>query len=162
MYGGRGGTARTAGPPPGQSARPVTPAEREARWTTWVRFAIEAASEDEARAVTGQALAGLDRELPLRGDPAIGPFDLRDGIWVATVEPDLTRLPSIEPDDAPTRCSYVASHFGTGVLWTSHGTERQAKRDWPPDIWSRRPGQDDVLLHPALQAVMIWCAAKQA
>jgi hypothetical protein len=52
-----------------------------------VRFAIEVASEApseaEARAVTGQALAGLDMGLALHGEPAIAPLGLRDGIWVA-------------------------------------------------------------------------------
>src|SRR5689334_7250341 len=47
----------------------VTPVEREARWTLFVRFAIEAASEAEARVVVREGLAGLDGDLPLRGDP---------------------------------------------------------------------------------------------
>ena len=44
------------GIPPGQSAGAMTPAEREARWALLVRFAIEAASEAEARAILSQAL----------------------------------------------------------------------------------------------------------
>ena len=99
-------------------------------------------------------------ELPLRGEPTIQPLGLRDAIWVATAEPDLTGLQSIEPDDAATRVRYVSSSFGTDVLWTVRATGRQAKWEWPPDIWSRRPGQDDVLLHPAVHAVIIWCEAK--
>ena len=51
-----------------------------------MRFAVEVASEApseaEARAVTGQALAGLDMGLALHGEPAIAPLGLRDGIWV--------------------------------------------------------------------------------
>jgi hypothetical protein len=42
-----------------------------------VRFAIGAASEAEARAILGQALASLDRELPLHGEPTIAPLRLR-------------------------------------------------------------------------------------
>jgi hypothetical protein len=38
------------GVPPGSAARTDTPAEREAHWDLFVRFAIEAASEDKARA----------------------------------------------------------------------------------------------------------------
>jgi hypothetical protein len=53
--------------PPGGSAGIMTPAEREARWALSVRFAIEAANEAGARAILGQALARLDRELPLQG-----------------------------------------------------------------------------------------------
>jgi hypothetical protein len=138
----------------------MTPAEREAHWALTVRFAIEAASEAEARAIVRQALASLDRELPLQGEPTIAPLRLRDGIWVATLKPDLTVLPLIEPDDAPNRCRYVSSHFGTDVLWGSRVAEHGVRWDWPPDIWSRRSGRDDVLLHPAVRAVMIWCEAQ--
>jgi hypothetical protein len=59
--------------PPGESAGTMTPAGREARWALSVRFAIEAASEAEARAILGQALTGFDRELPLQGEPTIAP-----------------------------------------------------------------------------------------
>jgi hypothetical protein len=47
----------------GQPVSIMTPAEREARWTLWSRFAIEAGSPEEVRAITGQALAGLEMEL---------------------------------------------------------------------------------------------------
>jgi hypothetical protein len=145
---------------PGQAGSAISPAGREARWTLWLRFAIKAASQEEARSVTDQALAGLDMELPLRGEPTIRPLGLRDGIWVAIAEPDVTGLQSIEPDDAAMRVRYVSGHFGTDVLWTVRVTGQQAKWEWPPDIWSRRPGRDDVLLHPAVQAVIIWCEPK--
>jgi hypothetical protein len=149
------------GIPPGQSAGAMTPAEREARWALLVRFAIEAASEAEARAILSQALTSLDRELPLQGEPTIAPLRIRDGIWVATLMPDLTVLASVEPDDAPNRCRYVSSHFGVDVTWMSRDAKQGARWDWPPDIWSRTL-QDDVLLHSAVQAVMIWCEASTA
>jgi hypothetical protein len=115
----------------------MTPAEREARWALLVRFAIEAADQAEARAIVDRALTSLERELPLAGEPTIAPLRIRDGIWVATLVPDLTVLASVEPDDARNRCRYVSS----------------------PDIWSRSHA-DDTLLHPAVQAVMIWCEAR--
>lgn len=145
--------------PLGESAGSMTPAEREARWALSVQFAIEASSEAEARAIFSQALTRLDRDLPLQGEPTITPLRLRDRIWVATLMPDLTVLASVEPDDATNRCRYVSSHFGVGVTWMSRDTEHAARWDWPPDIWSRSP-EDDVLLHPAVQAVMILCEAK--
>jgi hypothetical protein len=146
--------------PPGQSAGTMTPAEREARWALSVRFAIEAASEAEAGAILGQALTSLDRELPLQGEPTMAPLRVRGGIWVATLMPDLTVLASVEPDDARNRCRYVSSYFGVGVTWMSRDTRHGERWDWPPDIWSRSP-RDDVLLHPAVQAVMIWCEASK-
>jgi hypothetical protein len=147
------------GAAPGESASTLTPAEREARWVLSARFAIEAASEAEARAILGQALASLDAELPLLGEPTTAPLRRRDGIWVATLVPDLTVLASVEPDDARNRCRYVSSRFGVGVTWMSRGTKDGERWDWPPDIWSRSP-EDDVLLHPAVQAVMILCEAR--
>jgi hypothetical protein len=152
-----------AGTPPRQSAG-LTPAEREARWTLWVRFAIEAASEDAAGAVLSQALVGLNEGPPLRGEPVIHPRHRHsDDIWVAEVAPDLTHLPVIDPDDAKTRCSFVLGHFPGRATWTvPQNTEREAKYEWPLDIWQRQPGRDDVLLHRAVRAVMIFCAAKQA
>lgn len=138
----------------------MTPAEREARWRLYVRFAIEAVSEDETRAVLGQALAQLQPELPLRGEPVVHPRHRRNlgDIWVAEAEPDLAHMQVIDPDDAKTRCRFVEGHFPSGVSWSlPQNIEREAKYEWPPDIWQRQPGQDDVLLHPAVRAVTISC-----
>ena len=145
--------------PPGESTGPMTPAERGARWALSVRFAIEAASDAGARAILGQVLARLERELPVQDEPTITPLRRQEDIWVAMLMPDLTVLAVVEPDDATNRCRYVSSHFGVGVGWMSRDTERAARWDWPPDIWSRSP-EDDVLLHPAVQAVMILCEAR--
>ena len=137
----------TAGVPPSSTPGTISPAEREARWTLFVRFAIEAASDTEARSVLRQALAGLNEELPLHGEPVVHPRWPRnpDEIWVAELAPDLTR------------------HFPMGVSWIlPQNTERKAKVEWPPDIWQRQHGKDDVLLHPAVRGVMICCEARQA
>jgi hypothetical protein len=150
----------------------MTAAEREARWLLRVLFAIEAASEDEARAVLGQALAGvvdsypppgMKPELPVRGEPVIRPRHRRiaDNIWVAELHPDLSHLQVIDPDDAKTRCSFVMGYFPQQTAWIAPlNGERNARREWPPEIWQREPGRDDVLLHPAVRAVMIYCEAK--
>lgn len=147
--------------PPGSGPGTMTPAEREARWKLGVWFAIKAANGNEAGAVLSQALAALEREMPLRGDPVLHPRDRHhpDDIWVAELAPDLTFIQVIDPDDAKTRCSLVLTYFpGKGVLW-SHpvNTERKARCEWPPEIFVRRPGLDHVLLHPAVQAVKIFC-----
>lgn len=148
------------GVPPGQGVRVVSPAEREAHWRLFARFAIEAASEGEARTFLTQALARLKPTLPLRGEPVVHPRHRRipDDIWVAELEPDLTKLQEIDPDDAKTRCRFVQGSFPTGVFWSlPQNTAREAKCEWPPDIWQRQPGRDDLLLHPAVRAVMIFC-----
>jgi hypothetical protein len=108
------------------------------------------------------ALAGMARNLPLRGEPVVHPRHRRapDDVWVAELELDLAHLRVIDPDDAPTRCRFVDGHFPGSVSWSiRERTEREAIFEWPPDIWQRRPGQDDILLHPAVRAVMILCTA---
>jgi len=142
--------------PPAERER-LAPAEREARWDLTARFAIEAAGEPEARSILDQALAQTGRPLPLQAAPALTPLGLRDGIWIATLKPDLTPLSAIKPDDANNRCRYVSHHFPGGTWLYRETTDGGARWDWPPDLWSRDPHHDDVLLHPAIHAVMIWC-----
>jgi hypothetical protein len=74
---------------------------------------------------------------------------------------DLTVLPSLKPDDARTRLSYVSSGLGQ-VTWTSRVSEREGRWDWPPDIWSKEPGKDDLLVHPAVLAVTLWASAEDS
>jgi hypothetical protein len=124
-----------------------------------VRIAIRAANESEARAVLGDALAALGKELPLRAAPVIGRRrqGTDDDIWIAVLEPDLTHLRVIDPDNAPTRCSLMMNYFPVDTQWmVPQNIEREAKREWPPEIWATEPG-NDVLLHPAVRAVMIFC-----
>jgi hypothetical protein len=139
----------------------LTPSEREAHWRLYLRFAIEADDEDEARAVVTNALGQLNPPLPLRGEPWVHPHY---NIWTADVEPDLTHLQSIDPDDAKTRCRMVEMHIpGDVITWSlPQNTERVAKHEWPPDIWQKQPGRDDLLLHPAIRAVQIYCEGKEA
>jgi hypothetical protein len=136
-------------------------AEREAGWKLYLRFAIEAASEDEARIILNRALTRLKPELPLRGEPVIHPRHRRnpDDIWVAELTPDLPQQADFDPDDAKTRCRWVQGHFPMDVYWSlPQNTPCEAKAEWPPDIWQRQPGRDDVLLYPKVQAVMIYCS----
>jgi len=128
-----------------------------------VLIAVDAAGEQQARAVLAEALAALDEELAVGGDPVIRPRSRpADGIWVARLQPDLTGLPEIDPDNAPTRCRYVTSRFPEGVTWAvPRASKREARYDWPPAIWHRQPGRDDMLLHPAVRAVMVSCTAAE-
>jgi hypothetical protein len=142
----------------------LNPIEREARWDFVVRIAIQAASEKEARAILSDALTALREELPLRATPVIRPRHQRisDDIWIAVLEPDLTHLRVIDPDNSPTRCSLTMNYFPLDARWmVPQNTEHEAKREWPPDIWTFEPGTDDVLLHPAVRAVMIFCKERR-
>ena len=143
----------------------LSPAEREARWRVGVRFAIEAADVQEAGTVLGQVLAKLKPGMVLRGQPVIHPRhrSIPDGMWIADIQPGLAHLPVIDPDDARTRCSYLRNHFPMGVTWTVPvNAEHEARCEWPQQIWQREPGTDDLLLHPALRAVMIFCKEQPA
>jgi hypothetical protein len=127
----------------------MTPAEREARWTLGELLAIKAASKDEADAALSKALAGVEREMPLRGEPVLRPCQRHhpdEDIWVAQLELDLTFFQAIEPDDAKTRCSLAQTYFpGKGVIWpVPVNTAREARFEWPTDIFNRRPGWTPV------------------
>ena len=138
---------------------PAAPAKRDSRWALSVRFAIEAASQAEARVIIGQTLASLDRELSLRGEPLITPLRLRPRIWVATAGLDVR---PVEPDDPENHCRYVAHHFGAGVTWTScrFAITRTRRWHWRPGTRSEGPGGNGVVVHPALRAMRISCEAK--
>ncbi|HEY3957770.1 MAG TPA: hypothetical protein VGM53_30760 [Streptosporangiaceae bacterium] len=138
---------------------PQAPADREAPWTVWARFLIKADSEHEARAITDSVLAQMEAQAD--GEPELVPFPRRPGTWMATAQMDLTVLPSLKPDDARTRLSYVSSGLGQ-VTWTSRVSEREGRWDWPPDIWSKEPGKDDLLVHPAVLAVTLWASAEDS
>ena len=72
---------------------------------------------------------------------------------------DLSGLAVIEPHDAATRLSYLTGSAGEGVTWLSRVQERRGTAEWPPNIWDRRPGADDQLLHPAISAAIIHVSA---
>jgi hypothetical protein len=138
------------------AGRQLTPAEREAAWTVWVRFGIEASTAEEAQAIAESVFAQMDATVA--GKPEVVPFP--EGYWTVKADIDLTVLPSIEPDDARTRLIFLAGGLDEGVTWNSRESERQGKWDWPPDFWSKRPGSDDVLVHPAIRAAILWASAE--
>jgi DNA-binding phage protein len=141
--------------PPQPRTPGFEPAEREARWTASVRFAIEAPDEREARAIAGGLLGQMG--VPLAGEPVT--VLSGDGVWTASADLDLSGLPTIEPDNAQTRLTYLAGRLPEGVTWSSRVSENQGSYDWPPSFWDRRPGRDDELAHPAIRAAMIHVSA---
>jgi hypothetical protein len=104
----------------------------------------------------------LTEDLP-RGETILHPRhpDVADDSWIAEVVHDLAHLPVIEPDDAETRCSLVRGYLPPAMWMIPQRTEREARSDWPADTWVRLTGRDDVLLHPGVQAVRIFCTAKE-
>lgn len=143
--------------PADEAASQPNPAEREARWDLTVQFDIEAPGKEVAQTILEHAMAGLRRELRLRGTSTIQ-SRTRGDIWIAVLEPDLTHLLEIEPDNARTRCSFAMDHFPAGLEWVaSLNTETNAAREWPPPPGRRTRGTADVALHPAVRAVRIVC-----
>jgi hypothetical protein len=65
----------------------------------------------------------------------------------------------VEPDDVEV-FSYLRGDLG-GATWTGRVKDRQRGWDWPPSIWARRPGADDVLGHPAIRAARIRVSASE-
>jgi DNA-binding phage protein len=149
--------ARTDSPAPRPPARldPATlePSAGPPAWSAWARFAIEADGEQEARTIANGVLEQMKVAAAIGA--RTGPFPA--GLWTVTADVDLSGV-HVEPDDAMTRVHYMIRHLGE-VTWTSREHGRQATMSWPPDIWARRPGADDVLGHPAIRAAVFWVSA---
>ena len=145
--------------PPRPPARldPATlePPTARPAWSAGVMFAIDAGSEQEARAIAVAVLDEMGVTATILGDRT-GPVP--EGLWTVTADVDLGNV-TVEPDNAENRLSYLARNL-EGVTWVSKTTEDiRAVRQWPPDIWGRQAGADDVLVHPAIRAVRIWASA---
>jgi hypothetical protein len=148
--------------PPRPPARldPATlePPSARPSWSAGVMFAIDAGSEQEARAIAGAVLDQMGGTATILGDRT-GPVP--EGLWTVTADVDLGSV-TVEPDNAENRLSYLALNL-EGVTWVSKTTgDNRTVRQWPPDVWGRQPGADDVLVHPAIRAVRIWVSAGEA
>jgi hypothetical protein len=125
-------------------------------WSAGAMFAIEAGSEQEARAIAGTVFDEMDVEATIVGDRT-GPVP--EGLWTVTADIDLSEV-TVEPDTAENRLSYIGRNL-EGVMWVSRVTgDTRAVHQWPPDIWGRQPG-DDVLGRPEIRAVRIWVTADE-
>jgi DNA-binding phage protein len=141
---------RPPGPPDPAALRPPA---APLTWSAWARFAMEAEDEPEAMAIAEAVLEQMKVAATI--GPGTGPFP--DGLWTVTADVDLSGV-EVNPDDAMTRACYMIRQLGE-LTWTSREHGREATLSWPPDIWSRRPGADDVLGHPAIRAAVFWVCA---
>jgi hypothetical protein len=126
-------------------------------WSARVMLAIEAASEEQARASASTVLDPMGVGATVTG-PVAGA--LPDGLWAVQADIEFPAM-TLEPDDAGTRLSYLTGHLG-GVTWTGKAGEQHGRYDWPPNIWSRQPGVTEVLGHPAIRAASIQVTADEA
>jgi hypothetical protein len=151
--------ARKDAAPPRPPARldPATlePPVPQPGWSAGVRFAIDAGSEQEARAIAGTVLGQMGVAATILGDRT-GPFP--EGLWTVTADVDLSEV-TVEPDNAQNRVSCMTLDLGP-VTWVGLVTrDDRAVQEWPPDVWMRQPGADDVLGDPAIRAVRVWASA---
>ena len=124
-------------------------------WSAGVRFAIDAGSEQEARAIAGTVLGQMGVPATILGDRT-RPFP--EGLWTVTADVDLSEV-TVEPDNAENRVSYMKRNLGS-VSWVAAVTrDDRSVQKWPPDVWGRQPGADDALGHPAIRAVRVWASA---
>jgi hypothetical protein len=151
-----------ASPAGGQDSPPPHSAAESAQasWQAWIRLAIGADSRDDALAIAAVALR--QRKLVTRSEPIVA--QLPEGSWAVHTDLDLTAIaPTFEPDTAHTRAIVLSGLIGEGpVSWGIRESPDHCKLEWPPDIWSRRPGRDDSLLHPAVRALIVWVSAEPA
>ena len=146
--------------PPRPPARldPATlePPQAGPTWSAGVMFAIDAGSEQEARAIAGTVLDQMDVAATIRDDRT-GPVP--EGLWTVTADVDLSEI-TVEPDTAENRLSYIGRNL-EGVTWVSRPAgDSTAVHHWPPDVWGRQP--DDMLGHPAIRAARIWVSTDAA
>ena len=125
-------------------------------WSAGVMFAIDAGSEQDARAIADAVLDEMGVTATIRDDRT-GPVP--EGLWTVTADVDLSGV-AVEPDTAENRLSYMGRNL-EGVTWVSRPAgDSRAVHHWPPDVWGRQP--DDVLGHPAIRAARIWVSADEA
>jgi hypothetical protein len=119
-------------------------------------FAIDAGSEQEARAIASTVLDQMDVAATIRDDRT-GPVP--EGLWTVTADVDLSGV-AVEPDTAENRLYYMGRNL-EGVTWVSRPAgDSRTVHHWPPDVWGRQP--DDALGHPAIRAARIWVSAGEA
>jgi hypothetical protein len=84
----------------------------------------------------------------MAGEPSLMLAGGHDRRWIARAGLDLSRLGTIDPDDALTRLRYVIRNV-PGVTWRTEGRprERRARFEWPCG-WVTR---EETLLHPAVR-----------
>jgi hypothetical protein len=141
-------------PPPRAAGQ--DPAVADKGWTAWLRFAIEAPGEREARAIADAALGTMENVV-VAGQPVA--VRSGNGFWTVTANLDLSGVRAIEPDNAQTRLAYLTGLIPDQVTWLSRVSDRRGTFEWPPSFWDRRPGPDDQLLHPAIRAAIVHVSA---
>jgi hypothetical protein len=143
-------------PPAHLDRTTLEPPAAKPTWSARVMFAMEAGSEHEAKQIAGRVLdqmAVADVISQTQAAP------IPEGLWTVNADLDLAGV-QFEPDDAQTRLSYLTAHL-EGVTWVGRVSDGQGVYSWPPDIWSRQPGQDDILGHPAIRAARLWVNAEE-
>jgi DNA-binding phage protein len=127
-------------------------------WSGTVTFAVEAGSEQEASAIARSVLdqmgapAAISGAVPGPGQD--GPVPER--LWTVAADFDLSGM-QVEPDGVEAFSDLRGDL--SGATWTGRMKDRQGWWEWPPSIWARRPGADDVLGHPAIRAARIRVSA---
>jgi hypothetical protein len=143
-------------PPARLDLATLEPPKSQLAWSGRAMFAIDGGTEQEARAIAGGVLDQMAVAATISEDRTGA---VPDGLWTVTADIDLSDV-LVEPDDAMTRVSYLIRNLAD-VTWENRVSDRRAMLQWPPDLWSRRPGADDVLGHPAIRAVKIWTSAEE-
>jgi hypothetical protein len=130
-------------------------------WSATVTFAVEAGSEHEASAIARGVLdqmggpTAISGAMPGTGQES-GPIPER--LWTVAADFDLSGM-QVEADDMEAFSDLRGDL--RGAAWTGRVKDRQGGWDWPPSIWARRPGADDVLGHPAIRAARIRVSASE-
>jgi hypothetical protein len=134
---------------PAADAAPGTPG---AAWTVTARFTVDAADDDEARAIVTSVLRQMEVSAVIEstaGEPG-RPRTVTAGV-------DLSGLQVIVPGDAVTCLRYVVRNL-PGVGWRSTAQHSARRGVWKWRRAGRMRDQDEVVGHPAIRAAEIRAA----
>jgi len=138
-------------PPAHLDPATLEPPVTQPAWSAGVMFAIDADGEQEARAVAGTVLDQMEVTATIRDDRT-GPVP--EGLWTVTADVDLSNVTSSPTARRTASLTWRATL--ERVKWVGTATAgNRAVSEWPPNVWAREPGADDVLAHPAIRAARI-------
>jgi hypothetical protein len=137
------------------ASRPTSPpAEAPPRkWEATAALTVDAENEQIAGTVLNAVLAALD--VPVKGEPTVMGVRDSDRLWIGRTRLDLSRVGTLQPDDAQTSLRYLTRNTA-GITWRAHlrSGHRQGRYEWPCG-WESR---EEVLVDPAVRAAEITVA----
>lgn len=127
-------------------------------WPAHATFAVTAGNLAQARTIIATVLDALHLApaSPVRAEP------LRAGSWTVHADIEIPGMSAIDPGDAHSRAVHLAGLIRGAGNWTLREGPGHFEAEWPPDIWAADPGDQQILITPAVKAAVIRAIAPAA